>query len=171
MAHPPPRRARTARARSLRREGSEAERRLRAHLANRCLQGLKFRRQHPEPPFVLDFYCHEARLAVEVDGGHHGEPEGRQHDRARDRMLASRAILVLRFWANQTLQETEAVLETIRRTAMQRKDALRSGIPSPRGERGHWGSVFGPGGPCRQVIAIGLPIEPVPPLIGSGANT
>ena len=121
MAHPPPRRARTARARSLR---------LWAHLANRRLQGLKFRRQHPEPPFVLDFYCHEARLAVEVDGGHHGEPEGRQHDRARDRTLASRGILVLRFWANETLQETEAVLEAIRRTAMQR---MQSGIPSPSG--------------------------------------
>jgi len=134
MAHPPPRRARTARARSLRREGSEAERRLWAHLANRRLQGLKFRRQHPEPPFVLDFYCHEARLAVEVDGGQHGEPDGRLRDRSRDRVLARRGILVLRFWANETLQETEAVLETVHRTAMQRKEALQTGIPLPPGE-------------------------------------
>ena len=40
-----------------------------------------------------------------------------------------------------------------------------------QGERGFRGSGFGPGGPCRQVIATGLPMEPVPPLIGSGANT
>ena len=52
--------------------------------------------------------------------------------------------------------------------------ALRAALTPAlsQGERGFRGSVcFGPGGPCRQVIAIGLPIEPVPPLMGSGANT
>ena len=80
-------------------------------LRNRRLGGRKFRRQHPLPPYILDFYCEEARLAIELDGGQHGEQAA--YDAARSTVLASQGIRVLRFWNNEVLQQTEAVLQVI----------------------------------------------------------
>jgi len=72
--------------------------------------GAKFRRQHPIGPFIVDFVCIDARLIIEVDGGQHHES---QRDRRRDDLLRGRGFLVLRFWDNEVLQNTEAVLEEI----------------------------------------------------------
>ena len=60
-------------ARQLRSEQTEVEQQLWRALRNRRLQGVKFRRQHPVPPYVLDFYCHAAKLAIELDGSQHLE--------------------------------------------------------------------------------------------------
>ena len=57
------------RARALRREATDAERFLWSLLRNRQFLGLKFRRQHPLGGYIVDFYCHEARLGIELDGG------------------------------------------------------------------------------------------------------
>jgi very-short-patch-repair endonuclease len=70
-------------ARELRQNETDAERLLWRLLRNRSLAGAKFRRQHPFPPYVLDFYCHELKLAIELDGGQHNLPEGRLHDKVR----------------------------------------------------------------------------------------
>ena len=72
-------------ARELRQNETDAERLLWRLLRNRSLAGAKFRRQHPFPPYVLDFYCHELKLAIELDGGQHNLPEGRLHDKVRRR--------------------------------------------------------------------------------------
>ena len=72
-------------ARELRQNETDAERLLWRLLRNRYLAGAKFRRQHPFPPYVLDFYCHELKLAIELDGGLHNLPEGRLHDKVRRR--------------------------------------------------------------------------------------
>ena len=71
--------------------------------------GLKFRRQHPIPPYIADFFCEELRLVVEIDGSQHDE----ETDSIRTRALERQGLVVLRFWDNQVLQETEAVLEAI----------------------------------------------------------
>ena len=68
-------------------------------LKGRQLGGLKFRRQHPIGSYVLDFYCAEARLAVEVDGVWHCEPEQSLRDRTRDDWLQRQGLAVLRIAA------------------------------------------------------------------------
>ncbi|MFY9261911.1 MAG: endonuclease domain-containing protein [Gallionella sp.] len=84
--------------------------RLRNRLRNRQLAGCKFRRKHPYLDYVLDFVCLEKSLIVEVDGGQHLE---NQRDQARDWRLQEAGFRVLRFWNNQVLQETDAVVEAI----------------------------------------------------------
>jgi RecG-like helicase/very-short-patch-repair endonuclease len=80
-------------------------------LRGKLLTDAKFQRQKPVGPYFLDFYCHEAKLAVELDGGQHAD--GNTRDEERDRFLAGQGITVMRFWNNQVLAETEAVLEAI----------------------------------------------------------
>jgi very-short-patch-repair endonuclease len=63
--------------------------------------------------YVLDFYCDELQLAIELDGGQHNSDEGRRHDDKRTRFLESQGIVVLRFWNHHVLAETEAVMEAI----------------------------------------------------------
>ena len=112
-----------ARARRLRKEATDAERTLWQGLRGKRLAGLKFRRQHVVGRYILDFYCHEYRLAVELDGGQHNEAAQRQHDEARTAFLESRGVAVLRYSNLEALRETEAVLEDIRRRAAGRRPA------------------------------------------------
>jgi hypothetical protein len=77
------------------------------------LDGLKFRRQHPCRGFILDFYCHEKRLAIEVDGSGHAKPEQQGYDQARTAALAEEEITVLRFWNDEVLQDLQGVVERI----------------------------------------------------------
>ena len=119
-----------ARARRLRRDATEAERALWRRLRGKRLDGLKFRRQHVIGRFVLDFYCHECRLAVEIDGGQHREAAQRRRDDARTAFLESRGVAVLRYSNLEALRETEAVLEDLRRRA-----AARRPPPSPSPSR------------------------------------
>lgn len=95
--------------RHLRRETTDAERALWQRLRGSQLGGLKFRRQHPIPPYVADFCCIEKKLIVELDGSQHSPDT----DAARTRFLESRGFHVLRFWDNDALLNTEAVVEAI----------------------------------------------------------
>ena len=95
--------------RELRRRGTAAERLLWNLLRAKRFQGFKWRRQHPQPPYVLDFYCHAASLVVELDGGQHTT----ESDKTRTRQLESKGLTVLRFWNHQVLNETEAVAMAI----------------------------------------------------------
>lgn len=114
-------------AKSLRTHGTDAELKLWYFLRARRLGGLKFRRQHPIPPYVADFYCEELHLVIELDGSQHNE----ETDSTRTRTLERQGLLVLRFWDNQVLQETEAVLEAILSIA---RDRTLSPAPLPTGE-------------------------------------
>ncbi len=83
-----------------------------------CLRGsrfrnLKFRRQHPIGPYILDFYCAAARLAVEVDGAVHDSPEQGRHDQRRTAWLASRGVKVIRLRAEDVRTELDGVLNFI----------------------------------------------------------
>jgi very-short-patch-repair endonuclease len=100
-------------ARNLRQSSTDAEQLLWRLLRNRGLTGHKFRRQHPVPPYILDFYCDSKKLAIELDGGQHNTDEARAHDEIRSNFLTERGITVLRFWNDAVLTETDAVLEAI----------------------------------------------------------
>jgi very-short-patch-repair endonuclease len=92
------------------------------------LLGFKFRRQHPLPPYVLDFYCDSARIAVELDGSQHSEGV----DDVRTRFIESRGIEVLRFWDNDVLSRTEQVLESIL-MAIQARTLTPTPLPAGEG--------------------------------------
>ena len=99
------------RARCLRHEPTEAERRLWREL--RGSREAHWRRQHPAWGYILDFYSSVARLAVELDGGQHHDPAGAKRDRERDRLLGELGILVLRFddaLALSRMRETAEVI-------------------------------------------------------------
>jgi very-short-patch-repair endonuclease len=83
-------------ARLLRRAQTPAEMRLWEALRHHRLDGLHFRRQRPFGAFIADFYCHAARLVVEVDGGIHSTVDQIAHDRDRDELFASLGLYVLR---------------------------------------------------------------------------
>jgi len=95
--------------RQLRRDMTDAERKLWQCLRGGQLDGLKFRRQHPIPPYVADFCCVGEKLIVELDGSQHNE----QKDATRTRYLESQGWRILRFWDNDALSQTEAVIEAI----------------------------------------------------------
>ncbi len=102
-----------ARRRALRKNSTNAEALLWSLLRSRQMAGAKFRRQHEFGPYILDFYCLEHRLAVEVDGGQHFEEAGVRYDEARTRFLSENGVQVLRFTNLEVLNETESVVETI----------------------------------------------------------
>jgi len=99
------------RARKLRASMTDAERRLWRHLRLRQLQGLKFRRQVPIGPYIVDFVSFEARLIIEVDGGQNVERA--MEDARRTAWLNERGFEVLRFWDNEVLLQSEAVQQAI----------------------------------------------------------
>lgn len=109
-------------ARRLRKEMTEAERLLWSKLRRRQVLGAFFRRQAPFRQYVLDFVCHEARLAIELDGGQHADRA--EHDARRTRLLESEGYQVLRFWNNALIDNPDGVMQTIH-------DALQTRLPKP----------------------------------------
>ncbi|MFC3650473.1 endonuclease domain-containing protein [Dyella humi] len=99
------------RARDLRGNMTDAERLLWCHLRNRLFSGRKFRTQHEIDRYIVDFVCAEAKLIVELDGGQHAEQM--EQDAERTRRLETLGYRVLRFWNDDVLTNTDAVLEAI----------------------------------------------------------
>ena len=95
------------RAKRLRRELTDAERKLWGLLRSRQLNGAKFRRQQPIGPFIVDFVCLDRRLVVEADGGQHS---GSKRDQQRDAWLSSRGYRLLRFWNRDILGNPDGVI-------------------------------------------------------------
>ena len=82
-------------------------------LKNRQLAGRKFRRQHSAGSFILDFYCAEEKLAIELDGADHFDPFQRDYDDERSQTLMRRGIRVIRFENREIFEHAEQVLEQI----------------------------------------------------------
>lgn len=101
------------RAQDLRRNMSPPERLLWDQLKARSLNGRKFRRQHPFEPYILDFFCAEERLAIEVDGEGHSMGNQPARDARRDAFLRANGIRVLRFSAEDCFQDMDSVIRTI----------------------------------------------------------
>lgn len=102
------------RARELRRRLTLPEVVLWQALRGRRLDGIRFRRQHPVGPYILDFYCEDAKLAVEVDGSGHEHPDQGRHDDRRTEWLGLRGIGVLRIAARDVLADLEGVLARLK---------------------------------------------------------
>jgi very-short-patch-repair endonuclease len=79
------------------------------------LRGKRFRRQQPLGPYIVDFYCHDARLVVEVDGGQHVERLQSLWDRERDDYCTEQGLRVLRFFNDEVLRNVDRVLAEIDR--------------------------------------------------------
>jgi len=105
------------RARGLRKTMSPPEATLWIHLRNQGLRGLKFRRQHPVGPYILDFYCDAARLAVEVDGATHLDEAQAAHDARRDQWLAEQGMRTLRVSAEWVRRDLNGLLSHIAEAA------------------------------------------------------
>jgi len=105
-------RAKTERARQLRRDMTGVEKKLWSRLTNAQL-GVSFRRRHPIGPYFVDFYCATARLVVELDGDQHGFDAGLAADARRTAFLSSKGLRVLRFWNNEVMTNIDGVVETI----------------------------------------------------------
>ena len=109
-------------ARALRKGMTDAERLLWRYLRNRQVGGCKFRRQHPVGSFIVDFVCIEKRLIIELDGSQHAFSIA--SDVERTNYLKEEGYRVMRFWNNEVLQETDAVLSAIR-------DKIKPSSPLP----------------------------------------
>ena len=110
-------------ARELRKNQTDAENLLWSKLRSHQLEGYKFKRQVPFGDYILDFYCHKAQLAVEVDGGQHTEKGVSSVDEIRTKFLNERGIKVLRFWNHEVLQSLDEVVDEIMRNMREDKDA------------------------------------------------
>ena len=124
-------------ARLLRSNVTPAEEELWKYIRKKQLDGLRFRRQHPVDQFILDFYCHESRLAVEADGLIHEKGDQKMYDLERDRIIQELGIKVLRFKNEEIFNSLPEVLNRIKQEATTRlqlfktSPALKS---SPDGE-------------------------------------
>jgi very-short-patch-repair endonuclease len=102
-----------ARHRQPRRNSTDAEGVLWSRLRAHRFGDLKFRRQHSCGPYILDFFCPEANLAVELDGGQHFDLAAQAYDARRTSYLVSRGIVVLRFPTDLVFREIDGVLNVI----------------------------------------------------------
>jgi very-short-patch-repair endonuclease len=112
------------RQRQLRRESTEPEKRLWKHLRGRQVAGLKFRQQVWLGPYIVDFFCAEARLVIELDGETHVGPEAEAYDERRTALIEAEGYRVRRFWNNDVMQNIEGVVGTI-------EEAAREPAPHP----------------------------------------
>ena len=99
-------------ARELRLTPTEAEETLWALLRNRQLNGKKFRRQHPMGDYVFDFYCHEAKLAIELDESD-SEMEAANGNKSETGPANKPGITLIRFWSDDVIKHPEKVLKEI----------------------------------------------------------
>ncbi len=100
--------------RKLRRQSTQAEVALWNFLQSRRFHGYKFRRQHSIGRYIVDFFCTELLLAIEVDGVTHLEPERIRHDQIRQHWLEDHGVRVIRFTDNEILSDPELVLQQLK---------------------------------------------------------
>jgi len=98
---------------NLRKNQTPAEQLLWSKLRSRGLSGYKFRRQHPIDKYILDFYCSEAKLAIELDGGDHSAIQSMNRDKERTLNLQKIGIRVIRFWNHEVLNNLDEVIMEI----------------------------------------------------------
>ncbi len=115
------------------RNQTNAERMLWFRHRDRRLNGWKFRRQFPIDRYVVDFFCADAHLIVELDGGQHGVRT--EADAQRTKVLEAMGYMVLRYWNNDVTQNINGVLEDIWATLEQHSPEPPHLLPLPSGER------------------------------------
>lgn len=98
----------------LRKTQTDAEDTIWQSLRNRKILGFKFRRQHPLGNYIADFYCYEAKLVIEIDGGIHNQPENKEYDENRSIELEELGIRVIRFTNEMVNSDLNKVLDIIK---------------------------------------------------------
>lgn len=109
-------------AKNLKQEMTEAEKILWEHLRNNKLEGFKFRRQHPMGKFIADFYCHNKKLIVEVDGDIHNTEYVKERDEGRTQELENFGMTIVRFRNDEVFNDLENVLAAIKVLLLKEKD-------------------------------------------------
>lgn len=102
------------RAKELRKNMTESEKLLWTEIRNRKLNGFKFRRQHPIDIFIADFYCHEIKLVIELDGNIHDSEENKEYDEGRTAELGYLGVKVIRFTNEEVINSMNEVLARIK---------------------------------------------------------
>ncbi|ESK57492.1 endonuclease domain-containing protein [Acinetobacter tjernbergiae] len=97
-------------AKTMRTNATDAEHLIWQLLRAKRFMNLKFRRQHVIAPYIVDFYCHELGLVIELDGSQHNTDDGRAYDVERTKFLEALGLKVVRYWNNDLLKNTESVL-------------------------------------------------------------
>lgn len=100
-------------AKSLRRELTPAERLMWSLLRDKKFMGLKFRRQHVIQGYIIDFYCVEKEIGIELDGGQHNDDMTAEYDALRTETLTKCGVRIIRFWNNDIINKTNDVLEML----------------------------------------------------------
>lgn len=113
-------------AKKLRNNQTEAENYLWNYLSNLQKNGLRFKRQHPILYFIADFYCHKAKLIIEVDGCYHDTPEQFEYDQNRDAELEALGLKVIRFTNNDVFTEIASTIEIIEKEIQSRTNHVCS---------------------------------------------
>ena len=98
-------------AKVMRSNGTNVENLMWQLLRNKHFINLKFRRQHVISPYIVDFYCHELGLVIELDGSQHGTDDAVEYDAERTQFLEALGFKVVRYWNQDVLGNTEVVLE------------------------------------------------------------
>ncbi len=102
-------------AKQLRIRMTESENILWKHLSKKKLGNYRFRRQHPIGSFIADFYCHKAKLVIEIDGQYHSNEDQAQNDKNRTHEINLLGVNVIRFKNDQVKYHIEEVLGEIKK--------------------------------------------------------
>jgi very-short-patch-repair endonuclease len=148
------------RARSLRRDMTDAEKKLWEILRGRGIAGFDFRRQVPIGPYITDFLCHKARIIIEAEGGQHDLTS--QREMTRTAFLNGEGYRVLRFWNNEVLSSLDGVYETIS-SALDRVSPPPNPPPSRGRALGEGNGTFTPSGGHAAPLSVrteALPCNP-----------
>ena len=100
-------------AKSMRHSSTDAEQLIWQILRAKQFMNLKFRRQHVIAPYIVDFYCHEIGLVIELDGSQHGTDDAIEYDAERTKFLEVLGLTVVRYWNHDVLSRTDVVLEDL----------------------------------------------------------
>ncbi|ENV38677.1 hypothetical protein F959_00369 [Acinetobacter venetianus RAG-1 = CIP 110063] len=113
-------------AKTMRTNATDAEHLIWQLLRAKRFMNLKFRRQHVIAPYIVDFYCHELGLVIELDGSQHNTDDGRAYDFERTKFLEALGLKVVRYWNNDVFTNTELVLEDLRILCLELKNKSSS---------------------------------------------
>ncbi|MHA3083496.1 endonuclease domain-containing protein [Acinetobacter sp. ANC 5383] len=100
-------------AKTMRSNATDAENLMWQLLRAKRFMNLKFRRQHVIAPYIVDFYCHEIGLVIELDGSQHGADDVLEYDAERTKFLEALGLTVVRYWNHDVLGRTDVVLEDL----------------------------------------------------------
>ncbi len=126
-------------AKRLRKEMTKAETLFWEKLRDRRFLNLKIRRQHPLMEFIADFYCHDIKLLIEIDGEYHEDDYQKKYDTERDKYLSKFGYTTIRFKNEEVENDLDEVLKTLKKLVYNlKKDSnlkARKGVPFSRGRR------------------------------------